>query len=1321
MKNKDTPYTRNFFNNAEEMENSILDSSNDFDPKIKSYFQNAVDVACNLLANDNDMTLEKEKETWRMIKEKERERLDAVLSQTSGKRVTPSRAESVPTAGDVISQNRKNGKSSSKVMDLKYATPESSNQVVQIDFVSNPKTKSATPTANSNTSSNDERNHKCGQAESIAQIVTTLKNNDGNFLKPSSMPPPIGLANHLQDESSKYIGDQEIDDAAMKSVESERSHSVCGSTISLQPGEPWSSVWGKMYKKGWKYVNGNLQYSNFYVKPGKTKIDGEFNVDYFCLEGAKKYMKNHYYWIEDYDLSKSDEHDDLVLEHREPWKSVWSKFRAKGWKYLSGNLEHTYFYVKPGKNKKDGQFGVDYFGEYGVQKYARDNYGWIDNDTSDESAASDAELVLEHGEPWKSVWSKLTARGWKYLSGNLEHTYFYVKPGKNKKNGQFGVDYFGEDGVQKYVKENYGWIDNDTSDRSKDSTSIESNKNDQTDEEVDSDEQSENFSENMNDSENEMEEDADASSADSGESLVSDSGNVVSETELSPGHESESAISEIGEFDEWPVVWKKLRENGWTWNYGSLESEYFRPGQFDNKSGTEGKDWFSNLASVKKYISRCFGWHYDEEIFGRQRRKARQQTLDESRVKKRKNKEQTKKVPKDSNRIWGKEKKKRRIVNVSTPPNLSPLGNKELECGSASQSYRSYSRENLPWWRSQPIPDYHDIILPLLKLFDYYKSGKYILPNGKTFQSLEELRCHCCRYGFPKTSLLDESQMKIMDRWISLCKLPKRFNGYQIKAKNSIELFSDVPVVTSNEAVDRLCSCFGCSKKDDGSFLFPRRSFRDPVEGRDEERKFITFANIKELMLYLCAYGLTAARDCMEADYFAILLWAGSSFSSQKIIRENQVDESNTAKTSNALDGIQNQDVEVIKGKSNLGLDSSDNAVAKSEKIDLIQEKEKLNVLFPTHGDLDMNNQEQEVNACEPKSSSTLESAPYDNLSMQDVSKKIAPSILQRSSISKEIRQSKSLTVSEPSKPPSMNSDPGDEGPENASIAESPAQYSKITKIGNTQQDDNKTSIQEEIEKEDQIQVLPEKASLPRPASLSEKRSNHKFGKSDESTEAVSNKHFRNEEESMRCPSLEKAVPIHSQPVTETSTVQFSTPNSNLESPSTQHSPTEDSASKERIENSCCQQGMTSPSDVNKESRVLTTLKPSDRLAGSPMKQVREDIKDQSDMNPFDSLITQVATDANLDHQQDESKYASMPPTPDHDNLDADQTSRRVMGLSSGMSILELSPPYNEYSESYDEASLAMHSAVEGVIEKSPSEKDLDTFFLTQPTSEEFE
>ena len=73
-----------------------------------------------------------------------------------------------------------------------------------------------------------------------------------------------------------------------------------------------------------------------------------------------------------------------------------------------------------------------------------------------------------------------------------------------------------------------------------------------------------------------------------------------------------------------------------------------------------------------------------------------------------------------------------------------------------------------------------------------------------------------------------------------------------------------------------------------------------------------------------------------------------------------------------------------------------------------------------------------------------------------------------------------------------------------------------------------------------------------------------------------------------------------------------------------------------------------------------------------------------------------------------------MPLTPDHDNLDADQK-------CSGMSILELSPPYNEYSESYDEASLAMHSAVEGVIEKSPSEKDLDTFFLTQPTSEEFE
>ena len=69
------------------------------------------------------------------------------------------------------------------------------------------------------------------------------------------------------------------------------------------------------------------------------------------------------------------------------------------------------------------------------------------------------------------------------------------------------------------------------------------------------------------------------------------------------------------------------------------------------------------------------------------------------------------------------------------------------------------------------------------------------------------------------------------------------------------------------------------------------------------------------------------------------------------------------------------------------------------------------------------------------------------------------------------------------------------------------------------------------------------------------------------------------------------------------------------------------------------------------------------------MKQVREDIKDQSDMNPFDSLITQVATDPNLDRQQDESKYASMPPTPDHDNLHADQK-------CSGMSISSRSCSY---------------------------------------------
>jgi hypothetical protein len=48
-------------------------------------------------------------------------------------------------------------------------------------------------------------------------------------------------------------------------------------------------------------------------------------------------------------------------------------------------------------------------------------------------------------------------------------------------------------------------------------------------------------------------------------------------------------------------------------------------------------------------------------------------------------------------------------------------------------------------------------------------------------------------------------------------------------------------------------------------------------------------SNIKELMLYLCAYGLTTARDCMEADYFAMLLWASSFSSLQRLSISNEI------------------------------------------------------------------------------------------------------------------------------------------------------------------------------------------------------------------------------------------------------------------------------------------------------------------------------------------------------------------------------------------------------------------------------------------------
>ena len=91
---KDTLVSRDFLNNAEEMENAIIagSASGDIDPKLKSSFENAMEMASELLAEQNDTTLEKEKETWTIMKDNERQRFYSFRSQTP-KYVTPSRRE----------------------------------------------------------------------------------------------------------------------------------------------------------------------------------------------------------------------------------------------------------------------------------------------------------------------------------------------------------------------------------------------------------------------------------------------------------------------------------------------------------------------------------------------------------------------------------------------------------------------------------------------------------------------------------------------------------------------------------------------------------------------------------------------------------------------------------------------------------------------------------------------------------------------------------------------------------------------------------------------------------------------------------------------------------------------------------------------------------------------------------------------------------------------------------------------------------------------------------------------------------------------------
>mmetsp|Transcript_5113 Transcript_5113/g.11266 ORF Transcript_5113/g.11266 Transcript_5113/m.11266 type:complete len:607 (+) Transcript_5113:307-2127(+) len=66
---------------------------------------------------------------------------------------------------------------------------------------------------------------------------------------------------------------------------------------------------------------------------------------------------------------------------------------------------------------------------------------------------------IKSDDDWHSVWEKMLNSGWycKYGSG-LMLDYYYIKPGKNVKNGTEGVDYFTQvKDVQLFAKKNYGW------------------------------------------------------------------------------------------------------------------------------------------------------------------------------------------------------------------------------------------------------------------------------------------------------------------------------------------------------------------------------------------------------------------------------------------------------------------------------------------------------------------------------------------------------------------------------------------------------------------------------------------------------------------------------------------------------------------------------------------------------------------------------------------------------------------------------------------------------------------------------------------------
>ena len=231
----------------------------------------------------------------------------------------------------------------------------------------------------------------------------------------------------------------------------------------------WGELWPLLKQGGWNYVTGDLENDYFFVKEGVKKKDGVFGVNMFrdpeavtkyCIENdVLKGVEIHY-------DDGVEELDDGTFLYQFPknipksrqdvysnWKALWPRLRKKGWSSeISGNSEHTRFYLLPGVTKATGILDFNMFrNEVDATKYAIEEDTLADIDLSvrkrpkTKPLAESKECVerLNLNGDWKDVWHWLKQGGWKQVPGDEKTTWFYVTPEfTNKAAGVFGEDMF---------------------------------------------------------------------------------------------------------------------------------------------------------------------------------------------------------------------------------------------------------------------------------------------------------------------------------------------------------------------------------------------------------------------------------------------------------------------------------------------------------------------------------------------------------------------------------------------------------------------------------------------------------------------------------------------------------------------------------------------------------------------------------------------------------------------------------------------------------------------------------------------------------------